>query len=220
MKVYTTYIFDLDGTLTDTLVVWLGIFRDLLIEFDVAPPSDKVLSKHTHNWRQMLELGLPEEKLEAFIARAHILANSRLPEASLHVCTYDMLKVLKRSNKRIAIFSTMDRPIFEPAIEHHKLGTFAEVMVAGTDVEHRKPHPDGIIKVLDDLGISEDGYGDVVYIGDKDTDILAAVNAGVDGVLYYPPTHQEFYDENDLKQHHPAYILTDWQELINSLDIK
>lgn len=217
MKAYTTYIFDLDGTITDTLTVWLGIFRDCLLECGVTPPDDKTLSQHTHDWKQMLQLGLPESKLDEFVALAHKLANERLPEAPVHIGALEALETLKNAGKRVAIFSTMDRPIFEPAMKHRGLDKIAEVAVAGTDVAHRKPQPDGILKALTDLGITAQDYATAVYIGDKDTDIQAAHNAGIDGVLYYPAAHQLFYDLEALSAHQPTAIINDWAEVTEPL---
>jgi HAD superfamily hydrolase (TIGR01549 family) len=217
MKAYTTYIFDLDGTLTDTMAVWLGIFRDGLIHFGMTPPDDKTLSQYTHNWNELTKIGFPEDKLDDFAQFAYKAANQRLPEAAMHVGALEMLETLQSHGKRIAIFSTMDRQIFEPAMHHRDLGKFAEVSVAGTDVPLRKPHPDGIVKALHDLGITPDDYNTAVYIGDKDTDIQAAHNAGIDGILYYPAAHQIMYDLDELKKYDPAAIVTDWNELVSTL---
>ena len=217
MKIYKTYIFDMDGTITDTLVVWLDLLRDCLLAFDVTPPDDKTLSQHTHDWRDMLKLGLSEEKLEAFTQMAHKLANERLPEAPFHAGAYAALETLKNHGKNIAIFSTMDRPMFEPAMQHRNLYAITKVAVAGTDVPERKPHPDGILKALRDLGMSEADKKDAVYIGDKDSDILAAHNAGIDSILFYPAAHQLFYDLEKLKAHNPTHIISDWSELIAPL---
>lgn len=217
MKQYQTYIFDLDGTITDTMIVWLGIFRDSLLHFGITPPDDKTLSHHTHDWKQMLQLGLPEDKLDAFIQLAHKLANERLVKAPLHVGAYEMLEALKNHGKHVAIFSTLDRSIFEPAIKYRNLDSIADAAIAGTDVEHRKPQPDGILKALKDLGVPESGYKNAVYLGDKDTDIQAARNAGIDSVLYYPASHQIMYDLETLNEHKPTAVIHDWQELVDSL---
>ena len=218
MKRYQIYIFDLDGTLTDTIVPWLDIFREGLQLHNITPPDDQTLSKHTHRWEQMLELGLPESKLDDFIKFAHQAAHERLPKSALHAGAYEMLEALKNHGKQIGIFSTMDRAMFEPVIKYRNLTPLADALVAGNDVPRRKPEPDGILKVLTDLGISKKDYDQVVYIGDKDTDIQAAHNAGVDGVLYYPAAHQLFYDLEELKVHKPEAIITDWQELVASLE--
>jgi phosphoglycolate phosphatase len=216
MKQYETYIFDLDGTITDTLIVWIGIFRDALLQFGITPPDDNTLSKHTHDWKEMLGLGLPRASLENFIQLAHELAIKRLPEAPLHLGAYETLQILKNHNKRIGIYSTLDRPIFELAMEHRKLNAIADVAVAGTDVVNRKPQPDGILKALGELGIAQEGYGEAVYIGDKDTDIQAANNAGINGVLYYPVSHRSLYDLQELKRNNPAYVMTNWNELVTA----
>lgn len=213
MNRYSTYIFDLDGTLTDTTAVWLAIFRDALTHFGVTPPDTLTLSKHTHDWKEMITLGLPEEKLEAFTELAHKLAKERLPDAPMHNGSVEMLERLQKAGKTIGIFSTMDRPLFEPAMEHHRLARFAKAAVAGTDVPRRKPHPDGIIKTLEYLQIPESEYSSVIYIGDKDTDIQAAHNAGVKSMLFYPPSHQEIYTLESLTAHNPTHIIHSWEEL-------
>nr|AIA14785.1 Haloacid dehalogenase-like hydrolase [uncultured bacterium] len=161
-----------------------------------------------------MELGLAEKDLEQFTQLAHKLARERLSEAPLHTGAYTMLETLKQNGKNLAIFSTMDRPIFEPTMKHRELDKIASVAIAGTDVPNRKPHPDGILKALDDLGVAKEDYASAVYLGDKDTDILAAHNAGIDGILYYPASHQLIYDLSELSKHNPAAVITDWQELL------
>ena len=71
MKSYDTYIFDLDGTLTNTMSMWLDVFRLVLKKFDIYVPDDKTLASHTHNWSEMTKLGLPEDKLEKFKTLIH-----------------------------------------------------------------------------------------------------------------------------------------------------
>lgn len=214
MKQYHTYIFDFDGTITDTMSVWLKLLHDNLLSFGITPPDDKTLSNYTHDWSDMVEIGLDLDQIPEFTKRARVLANDLLPAAHLHIGAYAMLERLKNKQKRIAIFSTMERAVFAPAIEYRNLTPLVEVAIAGTDVPRRKPHPDGIYKALDDLGISEDQYSDAVYIGDKDTDIQAAHNAGIDGVLYYPASHQLMYSFKELKKQKPEYVITDWHELL------
>ena len=215
MKAYSVYIFDLDGTLTDTMSVWLGILRDGIKSFGITPPEDKILARHTHDWKQMLELGLPPEKLDAFVALAHGMANERLPQTTLHTGVRDMLAALKQQSKRIAVFTSMDRTILVPALQSQKLAEFVDVAVAGTDIPNRKPAPDGILKALDDLGVPKSEYKNAVYIGDKDTDIFAAHNAGIDGILYFPPAHQEVYSRNELETAKPEAIIENWKELLS-----
>ena len=122
--------------------------------------------------------------------------------------------MLHSSEKNIAIFSAMKRASFEPVMQHRNLYALTHVAIAGTDVPYLKPHPAGILKALEDLKIPQEEYVHAVYVGDKDTDIQAAHNAGIDSILYYPPAHQAMYDLNELKKHKPVHIITDWKELL------
>jgi len=214
MKTYETYIFDLDGTITDTMTVWLDIIREALIHFDFTPPDNKTLARYSHNWRELSAIGFPEEKFDDLAQFIYVLANKLLPEADFHSGAYETLQKLKDQGKRIAIYSSMDRAMFAPAMEFRNLYALAEIAVAGTDIPKRKPHASGVLKALQDLYIPVASYNNAVYVGDKDTDILAAQNAGIDSILYFPASHGEIYDLNELKKFNPTYIITEWRELL------
>ncbi len=214
MKDYEVYIFDLDGTITNTMTIWLELLRKLLIEFGISPPGDSDLIRYTHDWNTFIEIGLPEKRLGEFTKRVYFEVNKLLPDAPFHAEAYETLEALKNKKKRLAIFSTMDRPIFEPAMKHRNLYPLVEIAIAGTDVQYRKPHPAGLLKVLENLNIKNKNYDDGEYIGDKDTDVQAANNAGIKSVLFYPVEHQLFYDLGDLKKHKPTHIISDLKELL------
>ena len=53
---------------------------------------------------------------------------------------------------------------------------------AGSDVKHRKPHPDLLLKALEQIGRAADEH--TWYVGDSTTDVVAAKRAGVAAVFY------------------------------------
>lgn len=215
MKTYDVYLFDLDGTLTNTAPVWVEIFKDGLADHGITNISEQIIAQHTHDWRAVLELGLPEEKLTDFITLAYRRASLRLPKAPLCTGALPMLERLKHAGKQTGVFTTMDRPILEPVMEFHSaLAGLLDVIVAGTDVPRRKPHPDGIHYALGKLGVVQDGHAAVAYFGDKDTDIFTAQNAGVDGVLYLPSGHSEMYDLDTLRTISASAIIESWDEVL------
>ncbi len=219
MRQYATYIFDLDGTITDTTQVWIQIFRDCLEHVGIATAAiaDDEIAKHTHNWDATVALGVNPNDLSAFSAYATKLAHERLANAELFAGARETLEVIREQGKKLAIFSSMDRVILEAAIARNKLDELTSVIIAGTDVPQRKPSPDGILKALKDLGVPENDYEHAIYIGDKYTDIQAAQSAGVDSLLFYPAIHQIIYDRDTIMQHNPTTVITDWQELRDSL---
>lgn len=219
MKQYKTYIFDLDGTITDTTGVWIGIFRDCLEHVGIATAdiADDEIAKHTHNWDATVALGVDPDDLPKFSVYAARLAHERLGSAELFPGARDTLQTIVDHGKKLAIFSSMDRGILEPTAQRNQLHELTSVIIAGTDVPQRKPHPDGILKALQDLGVPKEDYRHAVYIGDKDTDIHAAQAAGIDAILFYPAIHQIIYDKETILSHNPTAVITDWQELQDSL---
>jgi len=219
MKHYDTWIFDLDGTITDTTAVWIQIFRDCLKHVGVNDTAftDTEIAKYTHDWNTVIKLGVDPDKVPAFAKYAAALANKRLPDAELFPNARETLQELRARGMRVGIFSAMDRDIFEPAMRHRQLYDVAEVGVAGTDVANRKPAPDGILKALADLGVPEQDFGTVAYMGDKDTDLQAAHSAGIDAILFFPPGHQVIYDKEAVLQHKPEAVITGWQDLLTLL---
>jgi beta-phosphoglucomutase-like phosphatase (HAD superfamily) len=215
MKTYDIYIFDLDGTITDTLSVWLEILHDALLHFGVTPPDDKELAKYSHDWKELRHIGFPEEKFAELAKFIYRVANKKLPKAEFQADAYETLEELKNRGKRLAIYSSLDRAMFEPAMQYRNLYPLVEAAVAGTDITDRKPHPAGLLKTLEEMGVSTDSFGNAVYVGDKDTDIQSAHSAGIDSILYYPITHSIIYDLKEFKKHNPTHIITDWQELLH-----
>lgn len=57
-----------------------------------------------------------------------------------------------------------------------------DTMVCGDDIEHRKPHPDLILRALENLDAPVDEH--CWYVGDSTTDVIAAKTAGVTAVFY------------------------------------
>jgi len=70
----------------------------------------------------------------------------------------------------------MDRVISE-----HGLEGYFDLVVCASDVDHPKPHPDPLIKIIEHFGVVP---GDSLYVGDSELDEIAAKAAGVPFVAY------------------------------------
>ena len=57
-----------------------------------------------------------------------------------------------------------------------------DTMTCGSDVKPRKPHPDLLLKALEQIGREADEH--TWYVGDSTTDVVAAKRAGVAAVFY------------------------------------
>lgn len=111
--------------------------------------------------------------------------------------------------KRLALISDSRRPFIEPSLHYRQLRTCFEFIVTEEDVPH-KPDATGILNTLTFFNVSP---AQVVMVGDSAKDLQAAANAGIDSILFYPPSHQGLYDLNELLEYHPTHVIASFTEL-------
>jgi phosphoglycolate phosphatase len=181
-----TVIFDLDGTLLDTLE-------------DIADAMNETLA----------EMGFPTHPVEAFAffvgdgVEAQASRVLPLPERDdpeiLHECISRMLKRyrgrhvktkpypgivsllerLKAAGIQLAVLSNKPHPFTILAVEHYfAADLFAEIVGAKKE-EPKKPHPKALLDMIARLGVDREA---VVYIGDTNTDMKCAANARIRSV--------------------------------------
>ncbi len=91
----------------------------------------------------------------------------------------DMLHVLKSAGLRLALVSNKaDFAVQELA--RHYFGTLFDVVTGERAGVPRKPAPDMVHNALQALDVSAE---QAVFVGDSDTDVLTAKNAGLTGVF-------------------------------------
>ena len=180
----TTYIFDLDGTLLDTL-------QDLKASTNHALRSHGLPERTTEEVRQFVGNGVrklieravpentPQEVLEAVFAdfRKHYMDHC-LDATAPYPGIIDMLRRLKAQGKRMAIVSNK----LDPAVKELNERFFKEYIdlaVGESDTVRRKPAPDMVNTILQTLGITKE---EMVYVGDSEVDLETARRAGMDCV--------------------------------------
>ncbi len=87
---------------------------------------------------------------------------------------------------------TMDRVL----AEHDLSGAF-DLVVSALDVDHPKPHPEPLLKVLDYFNVEPD---EAIYIGDSKLDEIASNEAGIRLVAYNNKSLSAAFHINSLKE--------------------
>lgn len=181
MKDYKAYIFDLDGTLLNTL-------DDLAASVNYAlgcmampvRTVDEVRRFVGNGVRKLMERAVPEGTSETTIDEALSTFRSYyLLHSADNTRPYDgimeLLRELKSRGKLIAVVSNkFDAATKELCSQY--FGSYVDVAIGESDTVARKPSPDGINEALRLLGVSS---SESVYIGDSDVDILTAKNSGL-----------------------------------------
>ncbi len=183
MKQYSTYIFDLDGTLLDTI-------QDLATSVNYALRQCRMPERTLDEVRRFVGNGVrllmiravPDGEdnprfQEAFdIFRSHYLEHS-LDTTAPYPGIMEMLQRLKANGKRMAVVSNKFDTATKELIRHF-FGNLIEVAIGENEAAgvRKKPAPDTVNEALRQLGV---GKEDAVYVGDSDVDIQTARNSGL-----------------------------------------
>lgn len=221
MVTYKAYIFDLDGTLLDTLGDLAASVNYALRSHGMPEHSlDEVRRFVGNGVRRLMERAIPEgadnplfdETFATF--RQYYMAHS-LDTTRPYDGIPETLAVLRERGSHIAVVSNKMMAATVELCRHFFPDT-VEVAIGEHEAEgiRKKPAPDTVFAALDALGISRpirDGSKDgAVYVGDSDVDIQTARNAGIPciSVLW------GFRDKEFLIQHGATTFISAPSELL------
>lgn len=122
----------------------------------------------------------------------------------------DMLDALKRKGIRIAVFSNKPHERTVDVVEAlFGKGYFDEIL-GQTEDRPKKPHPEGVLYLAEKLGVSID---EVVYVGDTSTDMMTGTNAGAFtvGVLW------GFRDREELEKYKADVIIDKASDILSQV---
>lgn len=174
-------IFDLDGTLIDSMPLVLRAFAHALAPF--RPDLDEnaiFLRLGGPPARTFLELTGDGEKTAEALRRYDTFGfeNGALadPFSGMRI----FLEKLRTRGVKLAVWTGRDRHSTEAIFTAHDLAGFFSTVVCGDDLDTHKPHPGGLLEILTRLSLRPD---EALYAGDADADVLGGAEAGVRTVL-------------------------------------
>ncbi len=181
MKPINAVLFDLDGTLLNTL-------DDLAAAVNVALDAHgmprrtlaEVRAFVGHGVANLISRAVPAGTDAATTARVLDTFRTYYVEHSLDVTApYDgilpTLARLKNAGIAMAVVSNKLEEATE-ALCRHFFGDLITVAIGDVPDRPRKPAPDGTLAALARLGVPAD---EAIFVGDADSDVLTAKNAGI-----------------------------------------
>lgn len=210
---YDAVIFDLDGTLLDTLEDLTNAVNHALRE-DGYPERtrDEVRSFVGNGVSLLMRRALPvsadgdgeafEEALQTFKSyyRRHNNDATR-PYAGIG----EMLDALSAAGVRLAVVSNKNDPNVQALTQSHFSGRIT-LAIGEREGVRAKPHPDTVLKVMRQWRSDPTR---TLYVGDSGVDIQTARNAGVDCAS----VTWGFCGEETLREGHPKIIVHTPDEL-------
>ena len=211
MNIYNYILFDWDGCLADTPGVWMDVYLRLYKAAGLQVEIKDVIEKSWGN----LELGPKNFGIsnpEKFWQRIVAEVGEDLKTVTLYKDVKKLLKQLKLNNKKIAIVTSSPAKLVAPALEHHNLNQYIDILISSDDVTNEKPDPEMLFLALEKMD-AEDKVGETIIIGDTGKDILAGQNAGMDQILVLHEANKKFYDFDKLRVSQPTYVVESLKEL-------
>ena len=183
MKQYDTYIFDLDGTLLDTLDDLAAAVNYALRTYGMPEHSRDDVRRFVGNGVRMLMIrAIPDGEQnprfeEAFSTFRQYYLEHSLDKTQPYDGVPEMLRALKQRGCRLAVVSNKFYAATKELCRHFFAGTI-EVAVGEHEAEgiRKKPAPDTVNEALSQLGVDR---LNAVYVGDSDVDLQTARNAGL-----------------------------------------
>lgn len=185
MKKYDTIIFDLDGTLLNTLED-LADGVNFVMEGNGYPKRtlDEVRRFVGNGIRRLMEQAVPEDVSGAEFERDFEEFRTYYTEhCQIKTCAYagvmPLLKELKEKGYELAIVSNKNHAAVCELNEIY-FKEYINVAIGQKDGIRKKPAPDTVIQALAELGKEKEN---AIYVGDSEVDFATAKNCGMDCAL-------------------------------------
>jgi pyrophosphatase PpaX len=190
VMVIKAVIFDFDGTLADTLPVCFLAFESVFKKFDDREVTSEEIKamfgpSETGIIRENLNNNNHDEAIELYY-EIYRERHENLVQNNEDINT--LLSKLKSNGYKLGIVTGKARRSLDISLGCLGLDEFFDVIITGDDVEFPKPHPEGIYKALEYLGVLPN---EAVFLGDSDADIMAGKQANVFTIgVHWLPNYQ------------------------------
>ena len=216
-------IFDLDGTLIDSIDIYFTIVEKALNRLNLPAVSRNRILEAAESEEFKWELVLPQDVLNRkaeIIDEAWAVINEIAPQMfadnlELIQGAGHIVESLSSNGLKIGLVTSTQRQYLETKMQPLKnagVDNLFDAIITSDDVEKRKPAPDPLITCAQLLDMKP---GNCVYVGDTTTDIKAGKAAGMRtiGVL------TGFDEYGALEKEDPDAIIENVQNLLEVIDV-
>ncbi|MBU1364335.1 MAG: HAD-IA family hydrolase [Gammaproteobacteria bacterium] len=207
---YSTIVYDLDGTLIDSAATVATLLNDLRAERTLLPLNrDDLTPWLSIGGKGMVAaaLSIAEDEAHGYldVFRARYLALPTDP-ATLYPDVHKTLSTLKSRGFRLGLCTNKPRQLTDKILAETGLDAYFEAVCAGLDLPTCKPHPDNLHACLNELDSPPE---ETLLVGDSCVDQALAKACGTGFVFFSGGYDDGVCQENcTLTIQHHAEIFT------------
>ena len=210
---YAACIFDLDGTLVDSMWMWHELDQNYLARFGIEYPDDLQLKIAGMSFPEVADyfkerFQLPDDvqtMMRDWEEMAVLFYRSKVPPKPGAV---EFLRALRTQKKRIAIATSNAMRMVNAVLESLEIRDYFEIIVTASEVNAGKPKPDIYLEAARRLNLSP---AHCLVFEDIPEGILAGKRAGMT-VCAVRDSFSEAMEEE--KRTLSDYMITDYRELL------
>lgn len=207
-------IFDLDGTLLDSMGVWRRIDEDFLGKRGIRVPDDYLKAITAKNFQDAADYTIErfglKESADAIMTEWFDMAiDAYTNDVVLKPLVKEYMQMLRENDIKIAAATSSDARLFEPCLKHHGIYEWFDAFSVTAEVKRGKGYPDVYENAAEKLGLKAADC--VVY-----EDILKGVEGAKLGGFYVigvEDVHSS-YEKEEIQKEADRYITT-FEELMH-----
>ncbi|MBA7606307.1 Phosphoglycolate phosphatase [subsurface metagenome] len=204
MHTINAFLFDLDGTIWNSEPEIVNSLIQALSEVEIRQPTRKLILN------QLRESGSPNRVLRQYhVSLSVYWRKYRINCENIELFfdnTHEIFKALIDRRRNIGFVTALKKEHTFKLLHKFDLLRYSDIVITPSDTYKRKPNPGPILEAL--KHINKTGkFNSAIYIGNQESDIIAAKRAGCISCLAAWGTHGNIKEE-------PDFIINSLEELI------
>lgn len=209
-------IFDLDGTLVNSMWIWTAVDEEYFEKYDLTVPDDFFEAMEGKSYTEVAQLYLdtfPELTCSVEELKQEwqdMTYEKYTKELSLKPGAYEMIEALYKTGIKFGISSSNSIELVNATLDALNVRQFFEAVHTSCEVKSGKPCPDVYLLTAANLNVSPDKC---LVFEDIPKGILAGKNAG----MRVCAIDDEFSkNQEDIKRELADFYINDYTDILNS----